>query len=150
MKKAFITTIIVVAHLLPAMVFSQAITIHESPKEKADYLHEFFKSDPNRYIAINYASPHGSFGYDRNTKHTEITCYDSSLNEVYTAPVEALSGNKYLGALEVDRKLHLLYTDQKKVLRCELNLSNGQANGPSTEILTTSKKTREAIQRILH
>jgi hypothetical protein len=56
MKKAFTTALIVVAHLLPAMVFSQAITIHESSKEKKDYLHEFFKPVPtgNEVIYTSY------------------------------------------------------------------------------------------------
>lgn len=146
MNKSFITVIILAAHLFPAIVYCQAITIKESPKEKADYLHEFFKPATNHYIAINYASPHGAFNYNRDAKHTEITCYDSSLNEVYSAPVKELSGNKFLGGIEVDKKLHLLYADNKKVFRCELNVSNGQANGSSTEVLTSSTKPEKLFK----
>ncbi|HEX6426787.1 MAG TPA: hypothetical protein VF008_03835 [Niastella sp.] len=146
MKNLFITSIILVIHLFPAIVYSQTITINESSKEKADYSHAFFKPIPNRYIAINYASPHGAFGYSRDTKHTEITCYDSSLNEVYTAKVKELSGNKYLEAIEIDKKLHILYADKKKVFRFELNVSDGQANGPSTEMLTVSNKPEKVFK----
>jgi hypothetical protein len=144
MNKRTFSLAMLAVYLAPAIVFGQTLTIKESPKEKADYLHKFFKPAPDRYLAINYASPHSAFGYDRNTSNTEITCYDSSLNEVYSTRVQALKGNKYVESIEIDQKHYILFADNKKIFRCELNPSDGQLKGSPAEILSVTKKTEEA------
>lgn len=143
MNKRTFSLAMLAVYLAPAIGYGQTLTIKESPKEKADYLHKFFKPAPDRYLAINYASPHGAFGYDRNTSNTEITCYDANLNEVYSTRVQALKGNKYMGSIEIAQKHHILFADNKKIFRSELNPSDGQAKGSPTEILSVTKKTDE-------
>lgn len=144
MNKRTLSLAMLAISLTPAIGYSQTATIKESTTEKGDYLHEFFKPEPNRYISIDYAGPEDIFGHNRNFGSTKITCYDSSLNEVYAVPVKALKGEKYLKSIDIDQKQHIIFASNKRISRFELNPADGQAKGSPVELLTVSKKTETA------
>lgn len=137
-----LTSIFLQAFVLffPFTVFSQQIIIKESFENTRDYLHEFFRPVQGRYVAVNYAAPHGVFSMNRNTKHTGITGYDANLSETYSMSLKPLSGNKYQGGIDIDKKLHIFYSDNKKVFRCELNPATGEVNGEPVNIFTATNE----------
>jgi hypothetical protein len=140
MKKNFLTTLLAAALCFPVMIAAQSVTIKEVADRQSDYTRDFFRPVPDRYLTIHYASPHGPFSYKRNTKHTEIIGYDAKLNEVYNTPIKELSGNKYLGSIVLDKKLHIFYSDNKKVFRCELDPNTGAVTGTPANVFTATDK----------
>ena len=55
-------------------------------------------------------------------------------------PIKDLSGNKYQGAIELGRKLHIFYSDNEHIFRCELNPVTGEVSGTPAAVFTATNE----------
>ncbi|MBO9561796.1 MAG: hypothetical protein J7621_03445 [Niastella sp.] len=135
------TTLLLLVFLsfIPDLVSAQSITVKQS-EEAPDYEYEVFRPAPGSFIAINYGSTHGAFSYKRNYSKPTITGYDKNMKEVYTRRFEELEGNRYLGAIEFDKKLHIFCADDEKIFSLPFDAVKAQAAGKLTEVLTATNE----------
>src|SRR5258705_11282126 len=134
MKQTCIGALALFLYFLPFIAGAQLIVIQESPQSMDDYLHDFFQPAPGHYIAPNYADPHGAFTSNRNARSSSITSYDTRLKPVYSGEINALTGKKYQGGLESDKRLHIFYSGDSDVFMDELDLSTGQLKGSPVQL----------------
>jgi hypothetical protein len=131
-----IKIIALAALLFPCISKAQNFTAHESSESKEDYLHEFFRTSSGTYLAINYASPHSAFSYNRKYNKAHIVGYDAKLNEKYVTFNKDLAGNIFQAAFELNKNLQVFYINGNKLSTVAIDPATGQSIGSETLLLT--------------
>ncbi len=128
MNKKYLKLSLVILVLFTFCANAQKYKFAESETVVKDYLHEFFQVGPDKYIDVNYASPHGAFSLNRDDRNTIITAYDKTLKQVYSSPVAAFKGLRYVAGISSNSQLYLFFTDDhNNVSKFQLNDGNGTA-----------------------
>src|ERR1700733_5924901 len=144
MTKKLLPGLLFVIFFVPLTGITQNYVVKESATLVPDFLHVFFRIDPEHYLTLNYSAPHGAFSAKRDDMTTVATLYDKNLRQVYSTPVKELGGKRYEAAIENPTGIQIFFSDARRtVYKSQFDMNKKGLADRGEELFTIPNETAE-------